>query len=100
MSKAEKILITTGGSEALLFAFQTCLNPGEEIIIPEPFYANYNGFAVSSGVTIVPVEAIYCKTDLRFLPSRSFEKLINKKTKGILICNPGNPRDIYIQKKN
>ena len=86
----EDIMITTGGSEALLFAFQTTLNPGEEIIIPEPFYANYNGFAVSSGVKIVPVEASI-KDGFALPPIEEFEKLITKNTKGILICNPGNP---------
>ena len=96
--KAEDILITTGGSEALLFAFQTCLNPGEEIIIPEPFYANYNGFAVSSGVKIVPVEASI-KNGFALPPIEEFEKLINEKTKGILICNPGNPTGYLYSKE-
>jgi aspartate aminotransferase len=96
--KAEEILITTGGSEALLFAFQTCLNPGEEIIIPEPFYANYNGFAVSSGVTIVPVEASI-QNGFALPPIEEFEKLINNKTKGILICNPGNPTGYLYSKE-
>ena len=96
--KPEEILITTGGSEALLFAFQTCLNPGEEIIIPEPFYANYNGFAVSSGVTIIPVEASI-KNAFALPPIEDFEKLINEKTKGILICNPGNPTGYLYSKE-
>jgi aspartate aminotransferase len=94
----EDILITTGGSEALLFAFQSCLNPGEEIIIPEPFYANYNGFAVSSGVNIVPVEASI-KNGFALPPIEDFEKLINQKTKGILICNPGNPTGYLYSKE-
>lgn len=94
----EDIIITTGGSEALLFAFQTTLNPGEEIIIPEPFYANYNGFAVSSGVNIVPVEASI-KDGFALPPIEEFEKLITDKTKGILICNPGNPTGYLYSKE-
>jgi aspartate aminotransferase len=84
------ILITTGGSEAITFAFLTCLNPGDEVIIPEPFYANYNGFAVSAGIKVVPITS---KIENGFaLPSiDEFEKLINPNTKGIVICNPNNP---------
>lgn len=84
------IIITTGGSEALLFAFNSCLDPEDEVIIPEPFYANYNGFATSAGVNIVPVVS---SIDNGFaLPSvDEFEKKINKNTKAILISNPGNP---------
>ena len=96
--KKDEILITTGGSEALLFAFQSCLNPGEELIIPEPFYANYNGFAVSSGVNVVPVEASI-KNGFSLPPIEEFEKLINDKTKGILICNPGNPTGYLYSKE-
>jgi aspartate aminotransferase len=86
----QDILITTGGSEALMFAFMTCLNPGDEVIIPEPFYANYNGFACAAGVKVVP---IYTDIDQGFaLPSiEEFQKVISPKTKAILICNPGNP---------
>ena len=84
------ILITTGGSEALLFAFNTCFNPGDEIIIPEPFYANYNGFTVATGIKIQPVIA-NIKDGFALPPISEFEKLITDKTKGILICNPGNP---------
>ena len=86
----EDIIITTGGSEALLFAMGTITDPGDEVIIPEPFYANYNGFATTSGVTIKPIKA---DIDTSFaLPAISeFEKLITDKTKAILICNPGNP---------
>ena len=94
----DNIMITTGGSEALLFAFQTCFNPGEELIIPEPFYANYNGFAVSSGVNVVPVEASI-KNGFALPPIEDFEALINEKTKGILICNPGNSDRISILKR-
>jgi aspartate aminotransferase len=84
------ILVTTGGSEALLFAFNTCFNPGDEIIIPEPFYANYNGFAVATGIKIQPVISSI-KEGFALPPISDFEKLITEKTKGILICNPGNP---------
>lgn len=84
------ILITTGGSEALLFAFNTCFDPGDEIIIPEPFYANYNGFAVATGIKIQPVISDI-KDGFALPPISDFEKLITDKTKGILICNPGNP---------
>ena len=85
-----QIIITTGGSEAILFGFMTCLDAGDEVIIPEPFYANYNGFAVEAGVTVVPVtsgiESGYA------LPSiAEFEKAITPKTKAIVICNPNNP---------
>ena len=86
----EQIMVTTGGSEALVFAFMTCFNPGDEVIIPEPFYANYNGFAVMAGVTVVPVMSSI-DTGFALPPIDAFEKLITPKTKGILICNPGNP---------
>lgn len=84
------IVVTTGGSEALLFAMGSITDPGDEIIIPEPFYANYNGFSTASGVTVVPV--ISSIDDNFALPKiEDFEKLITNKTKAILICNPGNP---------
>lgn len=87
---ANNIVVTTGGSEALLFTIGSITDPGDEIIIPEPFYANYNGFSTASGVTVVPVIS---KIENNFaLPKiEDFEKLITKKTKAILICNPGNP---------
>lgn len=84
------ILITTGGSEAILFALNSCCDKGDEIIIPEPFYANYNGFATIAGVKIVPVTSSI-ETDFALPPIEAFEKLITKKTKAILICNPNNP---------
>lgn len=84
------IIVTTGGSEALLFAFFTCLNPGDEVIIPEPFYANYNGFATTAGVKIKPITS-YIDTGFSLPKIEEFEKLITSKTKAILICNPGNP---------
>ena len=84
------IIVTTGGSEGILFAFMICLNEGDEVIIPEPFYANYNGFANAAGVVVKPINSII---DNGFaLPAASeFEKLITSKTKAILICNPNNP---------
>lgn len=86
----DEILITTGGSEGLLFAFNSCMDPGDEIIIPEPFYANYNGFAVTCGVVVKPIVSTI---DNGFaLPSiEEFEKLITPKTKAIMVCNPNNP---------
>ena len=94
----EDILVTTGGSEALLFAFNSCLNAGDEVIIPEPFYANYNGFAQTAGVNIVPVTSTI--DDGFALPAISeFEKLITPKTKAILICNPGNPTGYLYSKE-
>jgi aspartate aminotransferase len=85
-----QILITTGGSEAILFGLMTCFNPGEEIITPEPFYANYNGFATAAGVTIVPITS-YIEDDFRLPPISEIEARITPKTKGIIICNPNNP---------
>ena len=94
----DDILITTGGSEALLFGLNTCLDKGDEIIIPEPFYANYNGFSTSSGINIVPIET---SIENGFsLPSiDKFEQLITNKTKAILICNPGNPTGYLYSKE-
>ena len=88
--KAEDIIITTGGSEALLFTMGSIADMGDEVIIPEPFYANYNGFATSSGVTVVPVTASF-DDGFALPPVSEFEKRITDKTKAIIICNPGNP---------
>jgi aspartate aminotransferase len=85
-----EIIITTGGSEAILFAFMTCLNQDDEVIVPEPFYANYNGFAVTAGVKVVPVKSSI-DDGFALPPISEFEKLITSKTKAILICNPSNP---------
>ena len=85
-----EIIITTGGSEALSFAFNSCLDPGDEVIIPEPFYANYNSFAVASGVVVNPVTS-KLENGFALPPVQEFEKLITPKTKGIVICNPNNP---------
>lgn len=84
------IIVTTGGSEALMMGFMSCFNPGDEIIVPEPFYANYNGFAIASGVTVKPVTA-KIENGFALPPIEEIEKLVTEKTKGILICNPGNP---------
>ena len=84
------ILVTTGGSEAILFAFMCCLDAGDEIIIPEPFYANYNGFAVEAGIKIIPVTS-YIESGFALPPIEDFEKKITARTKAILICNPNNP---------
>ena len=94
----ENIMVTTGGSEALLFGLNSCLDAGDEIIIPEPFYANYNGFSISAGIT---VKAIATNINNGFaLPAiEEFEKLITPKTKAILICNPGNPTGYLYSKE-
>jgi len=84
------ILVTNGGSEAITIAMQACLNPGEEIIIPEPFYANYNGFACSSDIVVKPIMS-YIDNGFALPPIAEFEKLITEKTKAIAICNPNNP---------
>ncbi len=86
----EDIIITTGGSEALLFAMGSTMDVNDEVIIPEPFYANYNGFSIASGVKVVPVISTI-DTGFALPPIADFEKLITAKTKAILICNPGNP---------
>jgi aspartate aminotransferase len=85
-----QILITTGGSEAIMFGFLTCLNPGDEVIIPEPFYANYNGFACAAGVNVVPITS-RIETGFALPPIEDFEKAISNKTRAIIICNPNNP---------
>jgi aspartate aminotransferase len=85
-----QIIVTTGGSEAILFGFMGCLDAGDEVIIPEPFYANYNGFAVAAGVNVVPVTS-HIENGFALPPGSEFEKLITPKTKAILICNPNNP---------
>ena len=85
-----QILITTGGSEAIQFGFLACLNPGDEVIIPEPFYANYNGFACAAGVTVVPITS-QIENGFALPPIADFEKKITSKTKAIVICNPNNP---------
>jgi aspartate aminotransferase len=96
--EANDIIVTTGGSEALLFAMGTICDQGDEIIIPEPFYANYNGFATASGVNIVPVIS-KIEDNFALPPISEFEKLITSKTKAIIICNPGNPTGYLYSKE-
>jgi aspartate aminotransferase len=84
------IMITTGGSEAIEIAMMTCFEQGDELIIPEPFYANYNGFSQAADVKVVPVKS-YIETGFALPPIEAFEKVITPRTKGIMICNPGNP---------
>lgn len=96
---ANDIIVTTGGSEAVLFAFMACLDPGDEIIIPEPAYANYMAFAISAGAKIVTVPSTIDE-GFALPPVADFEKLITPRTKGILICNPNNPTGyLYTQKE-
>lgn len=85
-----QILITTGGSEAILFAMMSCLDAGDEVIIPEPFYANYNGFAVAAGVKVVPVTS-YIEDGFALPPIADLEQKITSRTKAVLICSPNNP---------
>ena len=87
---ASQILITTGGSEAISFAFMVCFNPGEEVIIPEPFYANYQSFAIANNVVIKPLTS-HIENGFQLPSIAEFEKVIGPKTKGIFICNPNNP---------
>ena len=94
----QDIIITTGGSEALLFAMGSTMDTDDEIIIPEPFYANYNGFSTASGVKVVPVIS-GIETGFALPPIEAFEKLITPKTKAILICNPGNPTGYLYSKE-
>lgn len=86
----EQIIITTGGSEAIMFGFFCCLNAGDEVIIPEPFYANYNGFACAAGVNVVPITS-HIETGFALPPIEDFEKVITQKTKAVIICSPNNP---------
>ena len=87
---ADEIIVTTGGSEAILFALMSCLNPGDEVIIPEPFYANYNGFAVSAAIKVVPINSSI-EDNFALPPIEAFEKAVTPNTKAIMICNPNNP---------
>ncbi|MBN1132883.1 MAG: pyridoxal phosphate-dependent aminotransferase [Bacteroidales bacterium] len=93
------ILVTTGGSEAITFSLMSTTDPGDEVIVPEPFYANYNGFSIASGVRIVPVTSVI-ENGFALPPAEEFEKLITPRTKAILICNPNNPTGyLYSQKE-
>ncbi|UII80562.1 pyridoxal phosphate-dependent aminotransferase [Flagellimonas sp. CMM7] len=95
---AQDIIVTTGGSEALSFVMGTIMDGDDEIIIPEPFYANYNGFATASGVNVVPIASSF-ESNFALPPIADFEKLITPKTKAILICNPGNPTGYLYSKE-
>ncbi len=95
---ASDIIVTTGGSEALAFAMNTIADADDEIIIPEPFYANYNGFATASGIKVVPVVS-KLEDNFALPPIEAFEKLITPRTKAILICNPGNPTGYLYSKE-
>lgn len=94
----DEIIITTGGSEAILFGFMACMDAGDEVIIPEPFYANYNGFAVEAGVIVKPITASI-NSGFALPPIEEFEKVITSKTKAIIICNPNNPTGYLYSKE-
>ena len=85
-----QIIITTGGSEAILFGFMACMDVGDEVIVPEPFYANYNGFAIQADVTVVPIRSSI-ESGFALPTIEDFEKAITPKTKAIVVCNPNNP---------
>jgi aspartate aminotransferase len=85
-----EVMVTTGGSEAIAFALMSTINPGEEVVCPEPFYANYNGFSTAAGVNVVPITATI-ENNFALPPIEAFEEVITPKTKGIIICNPNNP---------
>jgi len=95
---SEDIVVTTGGSEALLFGLLSCFEAGDEVIIPEPFYANYNSFSLSAGINVVPIPTTI-ESGFALPPISEFEKVITPKTKGILICNPGNPTGALYSKE-
>ena len=96
--EADDIIITTGASEALLFTMQSIMNPGDEIIIPEPFYANYAGFAVNAGINIIPIPSDI-RSGFALPPVQEFEKKINSRTKAIMVCNPNNPTGYLYSKE-
>jgi aspartate aminotransferase len=93
-----EILVTTGGSEAVMFAFMACINPGDEVITPEPFYANYNGFATTAGIKIVPVTSVI-EEDFALPSIAEIEKKITSRTRGIIICSPNNPTGYLYSKE-
>lgn len=95
---ANQIIVTTGGSEAISFGLMSCLNPGDEIIIPEPFYANYNGFAVSAAIKVVPINSSI-EDNFALPPIEAFEKAVTPRTKAIMICNPNNPTGYLYSKE-
>lgn len=93
-----QLMITTGGSEAILFGLMSCFNPGDEVIVPEPFYANYYGFAIAAGVEVVPVTSSI-ENGFALPPVSEFRKIITPKTRGIIICNPNNPTGYLYSKE-
>ena len=93
-----EILITTGGSEAVSFALMSTINPGDEVIVPEPFYANYNGFSLAAGINVLPITSSI-ENGFALPPIEEFEKVITPKTKGIIICNPNNPTGYLYSKE-
>jgi aspartate aminotransferase len=94
----DQMIVTTGGSEGILFALLTCLNPGDEVIIPEPFYANYNGFAIAAGVVVKPI-ASFIDNGFGLPPMSAFEDAITPRTKAIMVCNPNNPTGYLYSKE-
>jgi len=94
----DEMIVTTGGSEAILFALLVCMDPGDEIIIPEPFYANYNGFAMAAGVTVKPIDS-FIEDGFALPPISAFEEAITPKTKAIMVCNPNNPTGYLYSKE-
>jgi aspartate aminotransferase len=94
----EEMIVTTGGSEAILFAMNSCLDPGDEIIIPEPFYANYNGFSLTSGIVVRPIDSVI-ENGFALPPIKAFEDAITPRTKAIMICNPNNPTGYLYSKE-
>ena len=94
----ENILVTTGGSEAITIAMMSCLDPGDEVIVPEPFYANYNGFACQANIVVKPILSVI-ENGFALPPISEFEKLITNKTKAIIICNPNNPTGYLYSKE-
>jgi aspartate aminotransferase len=93
-----EMLVTTGGSEAITFALMSTINPGEEVIVPEPFYANYNGFSVAAGVNVVPITSSI-ESGFALPPMEELERVITPKTRGIIICNPNNPTGYLYSRK-
>jgi aspartate aminotransferase len=96
-AQVDDILVTTAGSEAILFALLTCLNPGDELIVPEPFYGTYTAFAIAAGVRIVPITA-HIEDGFALPPLAAFEQLITPRTRAILLCNPSNPTGYVYQR--
>ena len=94
----DDMIVSTGASEAILFTLQSIMDEGDEIIIPEPFYANYNGFAINAGVKVVPISSSI-ESGFALPPMEEFEKAITPKTKAIMLCNPNNPNWLFIQQR-